>query len=294
MKAWTKWRWWLDYASIITGAALCGVAIATLLEPNQVVPGGITGLAMILKDQLGLPYGLVLIGLNLPLLWAAWRCLGGPSALIRTVIGVLVMAASIEVASKSLGVLTEDRLLVIFYGGLLSGVGLALVFHGRGTTGGTDILSRLIHLWFDTGVGKAMLGVNVIVFGLAGVIYGVEPAAVALLVSFVMTKSLDSVLHGLVASRSALVVTSRALAVKRAVNKELRRGATLLQGQGDYSREDYAVLYVVVSRAEVARLKRCVAKADPDAFLTLYSPQEVIGTGYGQRTTSVLGDIPVV
>lgn len=277
-----SWRWWLEYTSIIVGASLCGAAIAALLEPNRIVPGGITGLAMILKDQLGLPYGIVLVALNLPLLWAAWRYLGGPSALIRTVIGVVVMAVAIEAVGARTDALTDDRLLVIFYGGLLNGVGLALVFHGRGTTGGTDILGRLIHLWFETGVGKAMLGVNVLVFGLAGVFYGLEPAAVALLVSFVMTKSLDSVMHGLVATRAAWVVTARPEEVTAAVQRHLRRTVTRLEGQGGYSRRDYAILYIVVGRSEVPRLKRRITEADPDAFLTIYSPQEVIGASYGR------------
>ena len=238
---------------------------------------------MILKDQLHLPYGAVLIVLNLPLVWAAWKYLGGHGIVVRSLFGVLVLAAAIEIFSREIGGLTEDRLLVIFYGGLLSGVGLALVFHGRGTTGGTDILGRLIHLWFDTGVGKAMLGMNILVFGLAGILYGVEPAAVALLVSFVMTNSLDSVLHGLVATRSAFIVTARPAAVNASINKHLRRGSTILPGQGGYSGDDYAVLYIVVPRADVARLKRRVTEADPDAFLTVYSPQEVIGASYGSR-----------
>lgn len=281
MRSWRSWRWYLDYLLIIAGASICSLAIVTLLEPNQVVPGGITGLSMILKDQTGLPYGVVLLVLNLPLLWAAWKYLGGRRVFVRTVVGVVATSVSIELFSHWLDGLTSDRLLVIFYGGLLSGVGLALVFRGRGTTGGTDILGRLIHLWFDAGVGQAMLGVNVLVFGLAAIVYGLEPAAIALLLSFVMSRSLDSVLHGLVATRAALVVTEHPQLINEALQKHLRRGSTILQGQGGYSGRDYAVMYIVVPRADVARLKRRVTEADPNAFLTLYSPQEVIGASYG-------------
>ncbi|MGD9546031.1 MAG: YitT family protein [Candidatus Krumholzibacteriia bacterium] len=283
MTSWKNWRWWWDYAAIILGATICGGAIGLLLEPNHVVPGGITGLAMIIKDQLGVPYGSVLIVLNLPLLYFGWKYLGGRTMLIRTLIGVLVTALSIDLVSASIGPLTEDRLLIIFYGGLFSGIGLALVFHGRGTTGGTDILSRLIHLWFETGLGRTMLAVNVLVFGLAALIYGLEPAAVALMVSFVMTKSLDSVLHGLVATRSALVITERPEAITEAVTRHLRRGVTLMRGRGGYTGRSRSILYIVVTRSEVARLKRRINEADPEAFVTIYSPQEVLGANLGAR-----------
>lgn len=283
MKKVRSLRWWREIAAIVVGAALGGAAIALLLEPNRIVPGGVTGLAMILKDLLGVPYGVLYAVLNVPLLWLGWRYLGGHSMLARTVLGVAVTAASIDAFGAWSGPLTEDRLLVIFYGGLLSGVGLALVFHGRGTTGGTDILSRLIHLWFETGVGQAMLGLNVIVFGLAALIYGLEQAAIALMVSFVLTKSLDSLLHGLVATRAALVVTRHAREVTTAVTEHLRRGVTRVEGHGGFSGEPRSVLYVVVTRAEVARLKRRVMEADPEAFMVITSPQEVIGTGLGFR-----------
>ena len=279
-------RWWLEYTSIIVGAAVCGAAIALLLEPNNIVPGGVTGLAMILKDVLGLPMGVVLVVLNLPLVVCGWRFLGGMRLLTRTVVGLLVMAAAIDFVAAHADVLSRDRLLVIFYGGLLSGVGLALVFRGRGTTGGADILGRLMHLWLDVPVGQAILAINVLVFGLAAVYYGFEEAAVALMLSFVATRSLDAVLHGLAATRAALVVTERPDAVKGTVRRHLRRSVTLLPAEGGFSGRPKTILYVVVARAEVARLKRRVTEADPEAFMTIYSPAEVVGAGLGGASGS--------
>ena len=274
-------RWWLEYAGVTAGAFLCGAAIALLLEPNDIVPGGITGLAMILKDVAGLPMGPVLVALNLPIVILGWRHLGGRRLLTRSLTGVLVLGASIDWVATWSGPLTTDRLLVIFYGGLLSGVGLAFVFRGRGTTGGADILGRLLQLWLDLPVGQAILGLNVLVFGLAAVYYGFEEAAVALMLSFVATRSLDAVLHGLAATRAALVVTERPDAVKESVRRHLRRSVTLMPAEGGFSGRPKTICYVVVARAEVARLKRRVGEADPDAFVTIYSPQEVVGAGLG-------------
>lgn len=274
-------RWVLEYTAIVAGAATCGAAIALLLQPNNIVPGGVTGLSMILGNVLGVPMGVVLSVLNIPLIAFGWRFLGGVRLLARTVVGILVMSAAIDLVSAHAAPLTSDRLLVIFYGGMLSGVGLALVFRGRGTTGGADILGRLMNLWFDLPVGQAILAINVVVFGLAAFYYGFEEAAVALMVSFVATRALDAVLHGLVATRAALVVTERPDDVKETVRSHLGRSVTLLPAEGGFSGRPKTILYVVVARAEVARLKRRVGEADPDAFVTIFSPQEVMGAGLG-------------
>ncbi len=276
-----SFRWWWEYLLIVVGAFVCGAAIALLLRPNDIVPGGVTGLSMILAHALGAPMGVVLVVLNLPLLVFGWRFLGGVRLLARTVIGILVMSASIDLVAAHAEPLTSDRLLVIFYGGILSGVGLAMVFRGRGTTGGADILGRLIHLWFDLPVGQAILGINVVVFALAAVTYGFEAAAIALMLSFVATRALDAVLHGLVATRAALVVTQRPDAVKETVRIHLNRSVTLLPAEGGFSGRPKTMLYVVVARAEVARLKRRVGEADPEAFDTIISPLEGLGGGWG-------------
>ncbi len=274
-------RWVLEYSAIILGAFVCGAAIALLMDPNNIVPGGITGLAMIGKDLLGVPMGVVLVVFNLPLIFLAWRHLGGKRMILRTLVGVLVMGASIDLMSVATEALTQDRLLVIFYGGLLSGVGLAIVFWGRGTTGGTDIVGRLLNLWLDVSVGQAILAINVLVFGLAAFIYGLEEAAVALMLSFAATRTLDSVMHGMVAMRSAMVVTRHPEAVKEAVLRHLGRTVTMMPAEGGYSSQPSTMLYVVVARSETARLKRRINEADPEAFVSIYSPREVMGAGLG-------------
>nr|MEE4269197.1 YitT family protein [Candidatus Krumholzibacteria bacterium] len=274
-------RWVVEYSAIIVGAFICGAAIALLMDPNNIVPGGITGLAMICKDLLGVPMGVVLVVLNLPLIVLGWKHLGGKKMFLRTLVGVMVMALSIDLTTLATDVLTQDRLLVIFYGGLLSGVGLALVFWGRGTTGGTDIVGRLMNMWLDVSVGQAILGINVVVFGLAAFIYGLEEAAVALMLSFAATRTLDSVMHGMVATRSAMVVTRHPEAVKDAVRRHLGRTVTMMPAEGGFSKQPSTMLYVVVARSETARLKRRINEADPEAFVSIYTPREVMGAGLG-------------
>jgi len=185
----------------------------------------------------------------------------------------------VDLGAELLPTLTEDRLLIIVYGGLLNGVGLALVFRGRGTTGGLDIVAQLANKAWGMDLGQVMLGANIVVFVLAGLVFGAEPAMVALLLSAVTAKSLDAVLHGLSATRQALIISEKHQEVTASILGNLTRGVTRLEGTGAYSGNPRPVLLVVVMRHETHRLKQRVQEIDPDAFVVISSPSEVQG-GY--------------
>lgn len=266
-----------EYALIIVGAALNALALDLFLIPNEVVAGGVTGLAVIARLTLHIPFGVGLLAMNIPLLVVQWRLLGGVRTFGRTVVGVTSLAVFTEVFGSLLVAPTTDRLLIIAYGGVLAGVGLALVFHGRGTTGGADILARLCNRYLGWSIGRTMLAVNALVYGLAGVLYGPEPAMVALLLSFVMSRTLDTVLHGIASSRAVVIVTEHADEVREGVVTVLGRGLTMLPATGGYTGRDKTMLYAVVPRADIQRLKLRVLDRDPAAFITVLTPQEAVG-----------------
>lgn len=266
-----------EYGLIAMGALLSAVAINVFLLPNDIVAGGVTGLAVIGKLSLGVPFSVGLLVLNLPLLVLQWRLLGGAGAFVRTLLGVVLLAVFTDLLGPHLPEVTSDRLLVICYGGGLGGLGLALIFHGRGTSGGADILARLFHRWFEWSYGRTFLLVNTVVYGLAGLLYGAEPAMVALLVSFVMARCLDAVLHGITSSRAVFIVSERPDDVRDGVVKVMSRGLTLLAASGGFTGQDKAVLYAVVPRADIQDLKRQVLARDPRAFITVLTPRESVG-----------------
>lgn len=268
-----------DYVRILFGCALMAVGIDTLMVPNDVVTGGLSGLAVISHHWFGTGVGLITLLLNLPLLWLAWRHLGGLRYFVRTLTGVIAFSFFIDMGSHYLPVLTEDRLLVIVYGGLLNGVGLAMVFRGRGTTGGMDIVAQLAHRIWGMDVGQAMLAGNVSVYLLAGLVFGPEPAMVALLLSWVTAKSLDAVLHGLSSTRQAMIISEKHEEITASVLGNLARGVTRLEGTGGYSGQPRPVLMVVVMRHEAQRLKQRIHEIDPHAFVVVSTPSEVQG-GY--------------
>jgi uncharacterized membrane-anchored protein YitT (DUF2179 family) len=266
-----------EYALILLGALLNAVSINVFLLPNDVIAGGVTGLAMIGELSLGIPFGLVLVALNVPLLILQWRLLGGVGAFIRTVTGIAALATFTQVLQPYLPEVTYDRLLVICYGGGLGGLGLALVFLGRGTTGGADILAKLCHRWFGWSFGRTLLLVNALAYGLAGLLYGPEPAMVALLLSFVMGRTLDAVLHGISSSRAVLIITELPNDVRQGITRNLGRGLTLVPATGGYSGRKKTLMYVVVPRADIQRLKLRVLERDPGAFITVLTPREAVG-----------------
>jgi len=240
--------------------------------------GAVTGISIITHHLIRTPVGLVVLLLNLPLLWLGWRFAGGMRFFVRTAVSVLVLSLGIDLSAPFLVPPTHDRLLVICYGGLVDGLGMGLVFRGRGTTGGTDVLARLAHRYL--GVGQALLAINVAIFGAAAFVFGAEAVMVALALAFVSARVLDLVQAGFSAARAALIISSSPDVVREAVLGRLGRGVTVLQGHGGYTGEQRPVLYVVVSPHEVGRLKRLVAQVDPAAFVAITPAQEVLGEGF--------------
>lgn len=270
-------RTFFDYLLITVGASLNAAALAVFLLPNEVVAGGLTGLAVIARLALGVPFGVVLLAMNVPLLVMQWRLLGGFRSILRTLVGVTVLAAMTEVLQPLLPAVTTDRLLTITYGGGLAGLGLAMVFHGRGTTGGADILARLFNRYHGWRIGRTMLALNAVVYGLAGVLFGPEPAMVALLMSYVMSRTLDAVLHGLASSRVVMIVTGSPGKVRDAVVHIMGRGLTIIPAKGGHSGDRKGLLYAVIPRADIQRLKLRVLDSDPGAFITVMTPREAVG-----------------
>jgi len=277
-----KGRWGIafDYAEIVVGSLLVAAGTNMFFVPNNVVSGGVTGLSIIAHHYFKTPVGMVVLALNLPLLWLGWRFAGGIRFFVRTLVSVIVLSAGIDLTAPFLMPPTHDRLLVICYGGLLDGLGMGLVFRGRGTTGGTDILARLAHRYLGVGIGQSLLAMNVAIFGGAAFIFGAEAVMVALALAFVSARVLDVVQSGFSAARSALIISEDCDAVREAILNKLGRGVTVLHGQGGYTGEQRPVLYVVVSPHEVGRLKRLVSQVDRAAFVAITPAQEVLGEGF--------------
>lgn len=288
MTASSRWRriasTLYDYALLTIGALLSATAVRFFLVPNQVVSGGITGLAQLLNTFLGTPVGAVVLILNVPLLIAGWRYLGGAVFGVRTFYTVVVMSLAIDGLAPFARPITNDPLLYSLYGGLIDGLGIGLVLRARGTTGGSDILARLIERRFGIQPGRSLLGFDTLVFTAALFSYGPEKILYALLVAFTSSRAIDTVLAAGKGARQAIIITSSPEPIRQAVLHRLGRGLTQLEGIGGYTGMTRAVLLCVVARTEIGALKNIVSTVDPAAFVIVGEVDEVIGEGFSRST----------
>ncbi len=268
------------YALLTIGACLSAFAVRFFLVPNQVVAGGVTGIAQLLNTFIGTPVGVVVLALNIPLLIAGWRYLGGAIFGVRTLYTVVVMSLAIDALAPFAQSITSDPLLYSLYGGLIDGLGIGLVLRARGTTGGSDILARLIERRFSIPPGRSLLGVDALVFTAALFSYGPEKILYALLVAFASSRAIDTILAAGKAARQALIITATPEPIRQAVLHRLGRGLTQLEATGGYTGATRAVLLCVVARTEIGALKGIVGSVDPAAFVIIGEVEEVIGEGF--------------
>ncbi len=271
-----------DYVLLTVGAALLALNIALLLVPNKIVSGGATGIATILYYVLGTPVGTLVLILNIPLFIAGVKWGGGMRFAVRTIYATVVMSvlADLFAAWLKQAAPLNEPLLFVLYGGLLDGVGMGLVFRGQGTTGGTDVVARLLHHWKGIPFGTTILVVNGIVLIGAAAVFGLEAALYALILTFVASRVVDVVQGENNYGRAAIIISGKAADIRSSVLTVLERGVTVLEGRGGYTEAGLDVLYCVVSRGEVSILKRLVQSIDPRAFVVITEASEVLGEGF--------------
>lgn len=277
----TKRALW-DYLLIILGTLLQALALRLFLIPSDLVSGGITGLAQLLNHYTAIPIGLIVLLGNIPLFVLGWRYLGGPRFALRTMLSIFAFSLFTDTLTFFLPneAITRDMVLNTLYGGLLLGVGLGVVYRGRGTSGGTDILGRILNHHTGITISQAYLITDsLVVFG-AGFVFGWTKALYGLVLIYVSGLAAEIALQGTNIIRTAIIVTTDTQAVTRAIMHDLERGVTILSGTGGFTGEPKAVIYTTVSRMEINRLKILVRDIDPNAFMVIGQAQEALGEGF--------------
>jgi uncharacterized membrane-anchored protein YitT (DUF2179 family) len=275
----------LDSVLLLVGTTIMALAYVLFLVPHKVVPGGVTGLAMIGNHLWGLPIGLTSIALNVPLFVLGIKVLGRVYGL-KSVVGMLLSSGLIDLFTYlvPLEPATDNLMLACIFGGILLGGGLGLVFKTGGSTGGTDIVGQVLSRCSNLTTGSAILVVDFGIIALAGWGYGdVELVLYGLLNLYLQTRAIDLVLEGVSTTRAVLVVSERTDEIARAINEKLRRGATLLSGKGSWTAADRTVILSVMSRKEVAACREVVRRIDPHAFVIITDVYEVLGEGFRAR-----------
>ena len=272
----------VDYLLILVGALIQALSLRLFLIPSELVSGGISGLAQLINQYTSIPIGLMVLLGNIPLFILGWRFLGGPRFAARTILSIVAFSVFTDGLTFVLpaGGVTDDMVLNTLFGGLMLGVGLGIVYRGRGTSGGTDILGRILNRSSGITISQAyMITDSVVVLG-AGFVFGWTNALYGLVLIYVSGIAAEVALQGTNVIRTAMIVTTHTDVIAKQIMDDLERGVTILSGKGGYTREPRQVIYCTVSRMEVNRLKMLVHDIDPKAFMVIGQAQEALGEGF--------------
>ena len=264
---------------ITLGAVIYALAFDWFVAPNQIAMGGVTGLAQIVNALVPvLPVGVLSILVNVPLFLAGWRLLGG-RLLVSSLYAMAVSSLAIDVIAWMHTFPPMDPILATLYGGAGMGVGLGLVFSQGATTGGTDIIGKLLKLKFPwLPIGKLVMIPDMVVVILAAVVFGTVNAALyGLIQMYLLSKVMDMILYGWDTSRVAYIITDR----WEETVLDMNRGVTLLQGKGAYTGAEKQVLLVAFRQREIVPIKRMLREIDPKAFFIVCDAHEILGEGFG-------------
>lgn len=266
-----------SYSAIAIGAFLAAFSIAIFLLPNNIIDGGIVGLAMIAGQIFGknlFPYFFVV--LNLPFLYLAYRHIG-KSFLLHMFFAFAVFFGSLLFIHQFMPWEFEgDKLEVVVIGGSILGIGLGMIIRYGGCLDGTEILGIMINSKLGFTVGQTVLVCNIIVFGIAGLVFpDWHTPLMSLITYMVVVKVMDSVIVGLEETKSVLIISSKSKAIAEAIIHELGLGLTIMYGRGGYSGDEREIIYVIAERLQLAELKELIHREDPNAFIAIENLYEV-------------------
>lgn len=270
-----------SYAIITLGSLLYALAYNIFYAPNLVAMGGLTGLGQVLNALIPvLPVGTTVFVMNVPLFFMGWKFIGG-HLLVSSLYAMTLSSFAIDLMNMVYQFQPMDPMLASIFGGALLGLGIGLVFSKGATTGGTDLIARLLKLKFAwLPMGTLVLIPDFIVIALAAIAFGkVESALYGIVSLFVTTKVMDTVLYGLDSSKVAYIISDSCRAIADAVIA-MDRGATILHGEGAYSGDEKKVLMVAFKQKEIVPLKEMVNQIDPHAFLIVCDAHDVLGEGF--------------
>lgn len=275
----------LDFVMIVAGSVCYAIAIGMFSAPNNIAPGGLTGIATLLNYisvewhfPFVIPIGLATILMNVPLIAASWMMLGRGMA-IRTMAGIVISSVLVDGLEPYIVPYTNDKILVCIFGGVILGLGVGLIMRRGGTTGGSEVMARLLerkhpHL----SVGNLILVVDAIVITLSAIIYGaLENALYAVVFVFIGAQVIDWVVYGGRHGKMALILSKKHGEITAAIMERVDRGVTLLKAQGGYSGQEQKMILCALRPDEVFRLRQAVFEIDPDAFFMMLSTDEVRG-----------------
>lgn len=270
------------YVLVVLGSFVYSVSFQCFLFPNEIVAGGVTGIAMIVNYFTHWPIGLLVVVMNVPLFLVAWRHLG-TDVLIGSLAGMGISSAFVDIMATTDIVLTHDPMLAAIIGGVIKGAGLGMVYYYGATTGGIDIVAKLLRKRYPQfNFGTIVLVLDAaIIGGFALVVGNYESAMYSVIAMFVVTKVIDLVLYGLDNSCVVYIISEKSDAlIQEITSGHVHRGVTVLEGVGAYSHKEKHVIMCVIKRTQIGELRRAIRNLDEGAFVIVTDAKNVFGKGF--------------
>lgn len=267
-----------EYLFVIIGAAVVAIGFNVFLLPNQVASGGVSGISTILHGLFGWNAGLVQYAFNIPLFIAGVLILGKKFG-IKSLVGTLTLPFFV-ILTDSWEPWTLNPLLGAIFGGIFVGMGVGLVFKGKASTGGTDLLAQIITKYTGLTLGTSVLMIDGVIAISAALVFDLEKGLYALVGLYVTTKTIDIIQLGFSQSKMVYIITNKEIEVRDAIFSDVNRGVTKLPAVGGYTGDDKPILMVVVNQTEFTKLKQVIKSVDPKAFVIVSDAYEVLGEGF--------------
>ena len=264
----------IDFLGVALGAVIAAFAIEEFLVPCTILDGGVIGIGIMINNLTGIPLSILTIVFNIPFL-----IIGSQKIerlfILKSGFGMIVFSAFLEVFSPMTNV-TDEYLLAVCFGGVILGAGIGLVIRYGGCLDGTETVAIMLNKKFDFSVGQVVLIFNIIIFTVAGFIFGFERAMYSLLTYFITSKVLDIIQSGIDETKAAMIITNDAKEIAEKIYSRMGRTVTIMEGEGLVSGKK-VILYCVITHFEIHDLKNIINEIDESAFIAISDVSEIIG-----------------
>lgn len=276
------WKLIVRGALVMLGAVIAAYGLESVLIPNQVSDGGVTGLSIVGSQLFGFPLGLLIGILNIPFIILGYKQIGKDFA-IYSVLGIATLALSTSLMHRVPTIIEGDTLLITVIGGIILGLGMGIALRNGGALDGIDMLAVLISRKMPFGTSDLILFLNVFVFAIVSTVFGLKGAFLSAIAYYIATKVIDIVEEGLSGSKTYNIITSETEEMVETIRERLGRSATVSTVQGGYSNEQITEITCIINRLEDSKMKEIILEIDPTAFVAVYEVSEVRGGSFSKR-----------
>lgn len=267
----------------IIGALIMAISVSFFLLPNELSTGGFSGIATIFYYLAKIPVGTTILVLNIPLFIFSWFKIGR-QFFIKSIIGTISLSIFIDIFNN-FEALTNDKLLASIYGGILTGIGNAIILKSHSSTGGSDLITKIIKNYkpmLKTGNIITILDISIVILNIV-FLKNIEIGLYSAVAIYLMGKMIDIIFEGIYFTKLLFIISDKNNEISSKIESEIKRGVTGLYGKGMYTNSDKLILMCAVRRNDIANIKQLVKKIDENAFIIITNSREVLGMGFNKN-----------